>query len=344
MKDFVDLDGDISRRNLLRGLGLSAGGLMLLGTPALLGSTVARGATVARAFSKGPAALEVDGTQSYVISVEGGNAIGTVVSETPVGGAVPGKHIGGVGYEDIVVQLPFTVAPALAAWIGNSLASGTVRKSGAIVYTDGTGSEWKRLEFTDALITGVELPACDASLKNPAYLKLRISPEFARWAAGSGKLAALPPPAKIAVAWQSNFRLNIQGLEPACPYVSKIDAFSWKLSLPASAIVGLREPLKQPYASDVSMLKITVAEANAAPFYAWLDSFLLRGIVNGPDAERGGVLQWLGADMATALATAQFRNLGITRYAPEQYPGAADSISRVEVDMYCEGLGLKLGN
>jgi hypothetical protein len=145
------------------------------------------------------------------------------------------------------------------------------------------------------------------------------------------------------VAVQSNFRLNIQGLEPACPYVSKIEAFSWKLPPAANSLGAFREPQKLPLTPDVSMLKITVGEANAAPFYAWLDSFVLRGIVNGPDAERGGVLQWLGLDMSTVVATAQFRNLGITRYAPELYASGAESIGRVEVDMYCEGLGLTLG-
>jgi hypothetical protein len=158
-----DAAGSLTRRDLLCGVGLSAGGLMLLGPPVLFGSSAAQGATVIRAVSRGPAALELDGVQSYVISVEGGNAVGSVVTEASVGGAVPGKHIGGVSFEDIVVQLPFTVAPTLAAWIGDTLAKGPARKNGAIVYTDINRSEWKRLEFTDALISGVELPACDAS-------------------------------------------------------------------------------------------------------------------------------------------------------------------------------------
>lgn len=335
----------LSRRDLLQTLGLSAGGLLLFGPPALLRPGPARAAGVAgRSYvGGGPVALELDGSQSYVNSVEGGNAVATVVVEPANAGMSPGKHMGGVNFEDIVLQLPFTVAPTLASWISDTLDKGPVRRNGAISYMDLNRSEWKRLEFTSAMISEIALPACDASLKNTASLTLRLTPEGTRWVGGSGKLAALPPPSKIGVTSQSNFRLNIQGLEPACPYVSKIEALSWKLPQTASPLGQFRDYQKQPSIPEVSSLKITVAEANAGLFYTWLDNVVIRGNTAAADAERGGVLQWLGADMATVLATAQLRNLGITRYAPALYSAGADSIGRVEVDMYCEALGLKLG-
>jgi hypothetical protein len=336
----------LSRRDLLQTLGLSAGGLMLFGSAELLRPTVAgAAAAIGRSYAGGgPVALELDGSQSYVNSVEGGNAVATVVVETASPGMSPGKHIGGVSYEDIVLQLPFTVAPQLASWIGDTVTKGPVRKSGAISYLDLNRSEWKRLEFTDALISEIALPACDASLKNTVSLKLRLTPEVTRWVGGSGKPAALPPPSRISVASQSNFRLNIQGLEPACPYISKIDVLTWKLPQTASPAGQTRDYLKQAAVPDVSPLKITVAEANAGLFYTWLDNVVIRGNTAAADAERGGVLQLLGTDMVTVLATVQLRNLGITRYAPELYMSGVDAIGRVDVDMYCEGLSLKLGS
>ena len=131
--------------------------------------------------------LDVDGAVTPVEAIEGGNPFAEVALEPPVDGVFR-KHLSAVRFEDLIVQVPLHAALPLMGWIASALGAGgkgPAAKSGAIVYLDMNFKEVKRLEFLNAIISEVTLPACDAGTRDVAYLELRLTPESTRLVGGS---------------------------------------------------------------------------------------------------------------------------------------------------------------
>lgn len=328
-----------SRRDLIRVAALSAGGAVLLGADVT--ARAATTSTLAKAAAR--IALQVDEGSALVRSVEGGNTFADVLPEPPTEDLIQHKRPGAVRYDDLLVDISMTAMQPLAGWITATLAKGPVSKNGAIVYSDFNNNEVKRLEFFNAVITEITLPACDAAGKDPVYLTLRLAPESTRLVGPSGKAnpAALAASTKFAMA--GSFRLNIQGLEPACTRISKVSAISATRALVKSLSGGeKREMLPRQFAAlDCSTLSITLPEQDAGLFYAWLNDFVIKGN-SGPKSQRAGRLEWLNPANASTVFTADLGNLGIVRYAPLAASTAMEVIARVQVDMFCETMSLSL--
>jgi hypothetical protein len=321
----------ISRRDVLRTVGLSAGGLLLLPPIAA--------AAVSSAVPSGPVFLELDGTLTSLQAVEGGNGFADVLPDG-LGMNPQPKRLGALHFDEIVLLLPFRAAAPLAAWIADASGKGQMRKSGAIVFADFNRVEWKRLEFVNAALTEISLPPCDAAEgKSAMVVTLRIAPESSRWAGGSGK-AVTAAAANKAPVIGANFRLNLKGFESANPFVSRIEGLGLKRLPPAADLAVYRGKELPPF--DVTPLRIRVREANAGPFYGWFESVVLKGNGAAPDAERSGRIEWLDATMSQVVAWADLVNLGIVRYAPEKFAAGAANAAAVQIDLYCENLGLTL--
>jgi hypothetical protein len=328
-----------SRRDLLRALGL-AGGAALLAPFAPRGGATAYAAVAMTAGLM----LEVDGSYSPVDAAEGGNAFAEVGSEPPQD-AVLRKHLVAVRYEDLVVQVVLGAASAqLMSWVGAALQNGAAPKSGAIIYADYSGKEMRRLEFFNAVITEVALPACDAGVaKDRGRLTLRIVPQGTRLVGASGKTVG-GGMSKTQTINTSLFRMSVAGLESACSTIRSVSAPSAKRPLVRA---GGTEKLGKVSSGqlDCAPLSIVLPERDAGPFYSWFDDFALKGNAN---AERPGRLEFLASTVGSVLATVDFGNLGITRFAPLPLSadaargsvGASSGLAMVQVDMFCETMSL----
>jgi hypothetical protein len=322
----------LTRRDVLRTVGLSAGGLLLL-------DSIASAAISPGMATAGSIYLELDGTLTPLQSVEGGNGFADVLVER-LGVNPQPKRPGTLHFEELVLQLPFRAAAPLAAWIADASGKGQMRRSGAIVYADYNRSEWKRLEFTNAAITEIGLPPCDAADgKSAMIMTLRIAPEFSRWAGGSGKNLAAPLGSK-AVAIGANFRLLLKGFEAANANVSRVEGLGLKRQPLATDLAAYRGKDLPPF--DVTPLKIKLRESSAGPYYSWFENVVLNGNNGAPDAERTGRIEWLDTTLTQVIASADLVNLGITRYAPDKVAQNTSTIAMVEVNFYCENLGLTL--
>jgi hypothetical protein len=274
---------------------------MLLDLPKFLGSWTsdAQAATAQRAPSAGSVALELDGTFiDYLKSVEGGNAFADVMPEAVGLDLIQRKRPGPVKFEDVVFEVPLggDMKP-LTNWITEMLTKSPTPKNGAIVYADFNNAEVKRLEFFNAFLTEVMLPAGDASSPAVASLTLRITPQSTRLAGPSGKqLPSVRLKSKQVLS--SNFRVSIHGLEEACKRISKVERVSAKRLRVASA--ATRGGVKSPSLLDCSMVSITLQEADAGPFYAWFSDMVLKGNQGG---ERAGLLEWLDPTLKNVLAS-----------------------------------------
>lgn len=330
----------LTRRSLVRRLGVTGGGLWALGSSGLMQPSTALAALVSSSIAAGPVALEVDGALTDLRAVEGGNAIADVLAEAGPPELPIAKRLGATNYEDIVLKVPLGVAPTFAAWISESLAKGPTTRSGAIVYSDFNRIERKRLAFSNAIISEIALPTCEASVKAPPQMTVRLTPEATRLQGGSGKSTqgAIGTATKIA----SNFRLNIQGLESAAPFVSKIEGMGVKRMTQTGVVGQMKFKQLQSAALDVQPIRIYLPENQAAPFYSWFESFVIKGGGATGEGERQGLLEWLAGDLTTVLASVQLQNLGIFHYAPEPYTSNIENTARVLVELYCERLSVSL--
>lgn len=310
----------IARREFLGATGRA--GLLALGAPALAlsGAAGALGATAeSRSYAAGTYGLTLDGAFAGLLTgFSGGNVVADVVKASPAGAdRVQRKHLGAHRVEPIAVATGLSMSKAFHDWIKSSIEPGSrpPARNGAVVEYDRNFRELGRRTFSNAFITQVEFPSCDASAKDQAGLVVTFSPQSVALAAGS----AAAPPKPVPSRWlRSNFRLRIKGLEQALSRTTAVDALEIRIA---------------PAAIDVQNLTITVDDSLIGQIYAWHQDF----VVKGSNRTLPGVLEYLSPDLKTALLTLNFSTLGIVRVAPETLaPGAAAQLRRSRVEMYCE--------
>ena len=284
-------------------------------------------------------ALELNGSLvGRPLSIEGGEPIGEVVTE-PVGvDRVTRKHLGGVDYEDIVVECGAGMADSFYAWIADTLDHTFSRKNGAIVTADMNGKEVTRRTFEGAVVSSVGFPALDAASKDTARLRVALTPDVTRRKPPGGA----KPSEKLTASkkWlASAFRLKIDGLD--CTKVLRIEPIVVFVRSQQAPVGELRIPTIDARI-DVPDLVVTLAESGAATWDAWVDDFLVAGN-DAQDREKSGTLELLAQDLTTKLFTLHFSGLGIYRLHRVKQPAGSEAIPRVTASLYCEQLRLTVG-
>ncbi|HEX7767471.1 MAG TPA: hypothetical protein VF443_12210, partial [Nitrospira sp.] len=251
------------------------------------------------------------------------------------------KRPGQVKFEDILIEVPLgEESKLLGGWIIDFLTKASIPRNGAITYADFNMNEFKRLEFSNAVLTEVAFPSADATEgKSAALLTLRITPQSTRLAGPSGKKAQGALGTKQKAVISGNFRFNVQGLENACARISKVQGIAAKRTKAVETVGQQRLRENTLGALDCSLVSIFLPEADAGPFYVWFDETILKGKANG---ERGGLLEWLDLTLKNVLVSAQLGGLGILRFAPEPVKVGVEKIGLVQVDLYCETINLTL--
>jgi hypothetical protein len=292
-----------------------------------------------RDYWTGSSLLELSGAfAGQLLSVEGGDAASDVIKEKLGSDSVVRKHLAGVRYTEIELECDAGMERTFFDWIRDTLSRKFTRKSGAISFPDLSDQAHSRVEFSDALLTGVSFPALNAESKDTVTMTVKLTPEFTRREKGSGPPKSPPVGPKGRAGWTAaNFRLQIDGLD--CRHVSKIEPLIFT-TVVAEKVGELRDYEREPFQLDVSDLVVTLPESEAASFYAWHDEFVIKGM-NGPQYEKNGTLEFLSPNQKDALLTLQLKNLGIFRLESVK-PSASVRIGRVRASMYCEEITVGL--
>ena len=293
-----------------------------------------------RSYVAGNFFFNLEGVKAgFLKSVEGGGVTADVISET--GGATyyVKKHIGTPKYEDFTMQLGFNLSRAVYDWIAASWRGNFQRRNGSVISADFKGDAISERQFFNSLITETGIPACDGSSKEPAYLTLKLTPEFTRSVKASGKLAA--PTMKQALWLPSNFRLRIDGLDTRG--VAKIDAFTVKQTFVADEPGQDRFPTQQPGKLEFPNLKIELADSSAQTWHDWHEDFVIKGN-NGEDKEKGGTLEFLSPNRGDVLMRIHFFNVGIyalKEVKPDDDESALPQPRRVRAELYVERMEIE---
>lgn len=241
-----------------------------------------------RTFVAGRFALELDGKAvGFLKSVEGGAITAEVVTEeSSGGGAFPRKHIAGVKYEDITIEIGMSSDAVLWDWLSSFFERKAARKNGAIILCDFDFKTRARHEFTDALITEVTIPALDGSAKDPAYLKIKISPETIQYKPADG--SKLKEPAKKQKQFlPSNFRFDLGSLPTT--KVRKIDSFTIKQKVVENPVGELREIQREPGALEYPNLAVYVSAQDAKAWVDFHENFVVKGQNSDADEVDGSI-------------------------------------------------------
>ncbi len=287
-----------------------------------------------RSYSAGKFMLAIDNVDvGWLQDVEGGHAVAEVVNEKVGADGVVRKHIAGVKYEDISMQIGFSMSKAVYDWIAASWSMESLRKDGEIVAADYNSRPLATRKFYGALITETTIPACDGSSKEPAYLTIRFSPAYTQVAPPNATLA-LPTVARgRQKQWlPSNFRLQIDGLDTS--RVAKIDAFTLKQKVVENPIGEQRDYEREPGTVEVPNLVVTIAQSSAQTWYDWHEDFVIRGN-NDQGREKTGSLTFFTSDLKGELLRIDFVGLGIFA-ASDDTLDTDDSPGKVSFSLYCE--------
>jgi hypothetical protein len=262
-----------------------------------------------------------------------------VISEPAGAAGFVKKHVGQPRYEDFELEAGFAMAKPFYDWISAAWNMSNQRKSGAIVNTDFKLTPVSERQFVDALIAETTIPALDGSSKDPAFITVKLSPEYTRAAKPTGTVGKTTPAAQKAFL-PSNFRVEIDGLD--CSKVNKVDSFTIKQSVAAAAIGDARDYEKQPGSIEFPNLKITFAEVTAKTWDTWFEDFVVKGN-NGEANEKKGAIVLLSADRKTTLARITLHNLGIFALRRHRQVANDEAIQRVTAELYCERMELQVG-
>lgn len=323
-----------NRRSFLKAAGITTAAVsaapLALGFPS--GDEGGPGVALAapdRSYTGGRFALEIDGRSVGFIGADGGMPYGEVVTAYIGDDPYPKKHIGNVKFEDITMTVPVDVGDPLRSWITAMLNGTPQRKSGSIIYADFDYKIRRRLDFRDALISEVTIPALDGASKEAGYLKIVISPESTTQTTAAGDLkTGINGKQKT---WQaSNFRFNIDGVETK--RVSKVDSFTIKQGIIEANSGETRESVKVPGRLEYPNLTVEFSEADIQSWQTWFDDFVVAGN-NSDDQERQGSIELLTPDLKASLLTLRLRSLGIFKLAPS----LATEVARWEASLYMEG-------
>jgi hypothetical protein len=280
--------------------------------------------------------LELGGQSLPVNSVEGGGAVGVVVTSPSTGGSFfQEKHLAGVRYESIAIGASFGSARPLFELIKTAWQGMPTQNNGAVLRVGANGRPLARREFVKAVIAETIIPKLDGASNSPAFVTVRLAPELTRDVAPP---ATLPPAGPApAASLSSNFRLNIAGLD--CNRVAKIDSFTVKQRITSQILDNVHYQVDQTPVAPANRLefpnlRIELASGSAESWRSWFKSFVIDGNSSAMN-EKTGTLSFLAPNLSTVLATISFQNLGIFRLEDVPPEGSAE-VTRLVAELYCE--------
>jgi len=298
---------------------------------------------VKRDYSSGKFALELEGkTAGFLKSIEGGERVGTVVSEKPGEDGIAKKHLGRVDVEPITFAFGVGLSKELYQWISEACDRQQKPRSGAIVFLKYDFTEVERLEWKNGLITDIVFPPLDTSSKGPAFITVTIAPEQTKLTPSNGK--AQPGfSTKTPKKWlSSNFRFSVSQLESASAKVRSVDGLSISQSVTRDDLGDARNPQRHLGTLQISNVLVTLPLSAAQPWLDWVHDFLVKGN-NDDAAERTATLQLLDPTLKEVLFTVTLFHVGPVRARRQVATSGIDRLALVELELYCESVSFVPG-
>lgn len=264
-------------------------------------------AATGRGYAAGLFIMELEGGQAgYIKKCDIGKLTGNLAT-TKTGAILPEKkQITGMKWEPMTIEVGLSHSAALLDWMQAAFKGQHVRKNGSVTMYDHNGKAMRRVDFVDAHLVEISLPALDAKGKDSVHMTLKIQPEQMRFSEGG-------PPAKPTVGTKqklhntTNFRISIPGIETKS--VSKIELPKFTLKLAEHATGEHIESQYEPASCEVSDLKTHHSAHEFTAIYKDAYAWLVQGS-RTEEAEKTIAVELLGPDAKKPITTFEFRNCG----------------------------------
>lgn len=297
-----------------------------------------------RSYTTGHFELLIDGhaTTAYVKSVDGGHIKATPVDE-PIGSSTHRvKHTSTVDIEPISIEMGVADANDVLTWIEKSWKQKFERRHGQITHANFDLFPTFEHEFFEALITETTFPALDGSSKDPAYLKLKIQPEYVKQRKAASKQRLQPRYPKNQKTWSpSNFRFSIEGI-PEMLYTNKIESFTVKQGIKKHYTGEDRFFQVEPTKIEFPGLSFTIALEYADKLLAWHEQYVNKGQRDNK-AQKHGSIEFLSPDLKKTLFEIRLFEMGLHTCHVVSSTANADPIKRVKGEVYVGRMEIDLG-
>jgi T4-like virus tail tube protein gp19 len=245
------------------------------------------------------------------------------------------KHMANYKYTPGKISMGLAMGKVLNDWIAASFNKQYMTKSGAFVAADFNYKATHRVDFINALITEVTVPALKGDAKDPGFLDVSFDAEDVKHSKANGEDIRGDYGVKNKAWIPANFSFSLTGLEDACKRVASIDSFTWKQAVVSDQIGSQRIHTKHPANVKVPDLKIQLSAADKDPWQAWADSWFRMGKSLASD-HRDGVITFLGPDMQQVLGTIELKGVGLKSFGDQPHEANAEKIKRIDVGLYVE--------
>ena len=288
-----------------------------------------------RSYTSGHFELLIDGHAStaFLKSVDGGFAKTQLVDE-PVGPSSQRiKHTSVAEIEPFTIDFGISESNDILKWIQGSWRKTFTRRNGSISHADFNLKKTVEHEFREALITETSFPALDGAAKEPAYMKVKIQPEYVRLRKinGDEKLkGAQGPKQKMWIA--SSFRLNIDGIDEA-KYANKIEAFTIKQGIKKLYTGIERFPQVEPTKLEFPNIVGTISLEYADKLLEWHEQYTMKGR-QYPSGQKTGSIEFLSPQRDKTLFSLNLYDVGLTSLQILPSQANQDQIKRVKFELY----------
>jgi hypothetical protein len=289
-----------------------------------------------RSATTGRFALELDGYHcAYIKSISGGDAVADVAVHEHGPMNMQTKQMANFKFEPFKAKVGIAQAGAMNDWIRASFDRQFATKSGAIIAGDFNYKATHRIDFVNALITSVAIPALDGASKEAGYIDVEWDAENVLHTPGKGEDIKGDYGTKQKQWTPSMFKFDLAGLTDACKRVSKIDSFTWKQAVVTDQIGAQRIMTKHPAKITVPDIKITLSAADFEPWRTWSEAWFQGGKCLASD-HKDGTITFLSPDMATEIGHIELKQCGLKKVTAPQYEGNKEQIASVTVELFVE--------
>jgi phage tail-like protein len=286
-------------------------------------------------------ALELDGKDNVGLfrSIEGGGVKAEVMTYQNGANYERWRQLGKPKFEDIKLQVGMAMSEPFYTWISNFFTGDAARKSGAIVAADFYYKERARREFTAAMIKELTFPKLEGHDGTAVYMTVGLSVEGIVFKKGDGHALPQPDGFNKQKLWTArNFRFHVDGFEPACHRITKIDSFTIKQNVLEYHMGGAKAPTKTPSQIDWPTIAFYVPEADAHPFFKHVTKRMIKD--GNMPGRLHGMLQTYDNGKKD-LFTLEFFNGDIISVTPDKSDAGTDEHKMVKVEMYTERMSFK---
>lgn len=249
--------------------------------------------------------LTIPGEAPTRLATAAGGTAAADVIEVVIGSALtPFRHLGNPHFEPIELSFAPQQCSPLYGWISATLGGSYEPKRGAIQTTDASGRVRWQIEFFDALVSRVTLPATGAQ-GDDAMINVALAADYARLNFPGGRVAlpAVQAPASVRTV------LSLVDLPTVEVQLELIT-----IAIEFAASPDPRDHELEPSRIEFPNLKLTIPDDALVPFLWWHSDFVVSGN-NDQGSEKSGSIAYL-SQSGQPLMTLDLSGVGIAAFRP----------------------------